>query len=538
MMYKSDLADNGKNSPYGLNEEPMKFEFITKGLWIKKSRLLKAIVPAFLLCFCNSNVLAASNSSLYETEASQTQTVKLKENKPQAKNRTVKCKVEFLPDQWDQDVSVVKDCFKDIPLDEISSVDVFTNPAPNPKKLKNTFLWEKRSHVLSKELSHLFPNKEIHARSAKGLDWLFRSSLIVVKLKNLEDKQQDQPEKEEKPKAQSRGPPPVHAHEDADSEEDHDAQVENDSQEDHDAHAEYHKRHDRRKHHAYHRAEPPAPASADNNRVCIVASGSCNNPATMLGLNCPIVIIASTGESCHNDHAPSLQAAPPPRNQYRTPTFEPAPQIQTAQLTCPVCETKFEKNYKNLPTRFWFGLEYIFPQGTFTTFGPSAIYGNTFGLSQSITHLDTSNDLYVAVAADFGNGYKVIPVGTTKIIGYYYLVNMQFQVGVEHFFSNTSYSAYADIGAALQQRSFLVVNSLGGVNNYAVYTTQALSMNLGVIYDYKVNQSYGIFSRLNVSGMAGMSKNLSVLNSVGTVLGNIDTNPILITPSISLGLSF
>jgi hypothetical protein len=38
--------------------------------------------------------------------------------------------------------------------------------------------------------------------------------------------------------------------------------------------------------------------------------------------------------------------------------------------------------------------------------------------------------------------------------------------------------------------------------------------------------------------MAGMSKNLSVLNSVGTVLGNIDTNPILITPSISLGLSF
>ncbi|MES2614245.1 MAG: hypothetical protein V4591_02400 [Bdellovibrionota bacterium] len=241
----------------------------------------------------------------------------------------------------------------------------------------------------------------------------------------------------------------------------------------------------------------------------------------------------------------------PPGPQSKASPSEPMSCPVREPITCPasgkvvekvveerVVEKIVEKGAKPYDTSVWMGYEGVYAVGDLSNYVPQFFSGYTFGVSQTLMHLDGTNDLYLAFNSDIANTAQTQKVKGEQLESVFYMINLQFLAGLEHFFNYRPLSVYADGGIEVMQKAFLIANPGGSTNSYSIFSSENLAINFGMNYVYKLNEKMGILTRLNVSTSVGLPKTQGVYSSSGEQLDSVDQNSIMVRPSLSFGLRF
>ena len=208
--------------------------------------------------------------------------------------------------------------------------------------------------------------------------------------------------------------------------------------------------------------------------------------------------------------------------------------------TCPLAGAPINLNDRKeaFPTRIWFGTGYYYMSGDITTYLPQFSSGYVAGLSQSFYRYSEQNQIYFSLTSDFDSVGKSTLLYGSYINVLLYMVNVDILFGLEHNF-NRYFSLYGDMGPVLMQRSFFVINAATGLpNNYQVFTTFGLGVNIGMNITYDITSLIGIFAKFNLNGIYGSAKTTPIQNANSVVIGQVNMNPMLVIPSISLGVRF
>ena len=472
---------------------------------MKKSKILTVFVPALCFCIWNSSSYSAETSTTTlpqgvtinvtttpttttnsptkaatpsepapKSTPAKKKTVPKKKPKPVVKTKLVNCVVEFAQNRWDVDTPKLKSCYGNLNKEDFILFNLFINPAPNVNYPQDKFLWGNRKASLQKELSGMYPKTKINAKTWNKIKTLQDSALVVATVRIGPPKKEDVVIVPVVLQQEKPKPEP----------------------------------------------KPIAASANFENTVCIIDNKTCDFPTALLGKKCSVIILSGTGELCKENKV------------------EPA--VLTVPATCPACERIVEKNPKPFETKFWLGVEFVYVVGNFSTYVPQLFQGTVVGLSQTLTQLSSQNDLYVSLVADFANSSQNMTVKSVAIQSIYYMMNVQFLVGAEHFLKTGAYSLslYGDAGLVAAQRAFLVATPGGSTNNYDIAVEADLGINAGMNYVYKINDHVGILGKLNLNVIAGLPRNQSVYSSTGTVIDTVNDNPILVMPSLSIGVRF
>lgn len=226
--------------------------------------------------------------------------------------------------------------------------------------------------------------------------------------------------------------------------------------------------------------------------------------------------------------------------------------VQDKSSSCPIYKTAEKnnkpeknkiievKNSKPFETKIWGGLSFVYVVGDFSSYVSPFYMGYTVGLAQNLYSLNQENEFYVSMTADYANNSQTMTVNSQRIKSIFYMMNVDFLGGIEHFFSREthSFSIYGDIGPVLAQRAFLVATPGGSTNNYDISLQVNLAANIGMNYVYKLTDGFGVLLKTNIETVGGMPRNQPVYSATGEVLDTVNDNPIMFVPSVSLGVRF